>query len=91
MSIGGGGLILHLTIPVARESVRVVFSCTLRGFKTPQQQQDRLISASLRAYDGAERDQVVNLFNSFAMFPEDVPIPRGLFRCVFLEASLSGA
>ena len=34
--------------------------------------EDRLISASLRAYDGAERDQVVNLFNSFAIFPEDL-------------------
>ena len=41
--------------------------------------EDRLISASLRAYDGAEREQIVGLFNSFAMFPEDVPIPRGLF------------
>merc|ERR1719408_740604 len=41
--------------------------------------EDRLISASLRAYDGAERELIVGLFNSFAMFPEDVPIPRGLF------------
>ena len=38
--------------------------------------EDRLITASLRAYDGAERDQVVNLFNLFAIFPEDIPIPR---------------
>ena len=35
--------------------------------------EDRLISASLKAYDGAERDEVVNLFNLFAVFPEDVP------------------
>merc|ERR1719388_177490 len=41
--------------------------------------EDRLITASLRAYDGAEREQVVALFNAFACFPEDVPVPRGLF------------
>ena len=34
--------------------------------------EDRLITASLRAYDGAEREEVVALFTSFAMFPEDV-------------------
>ena len=33
--------------------------------------EDRLITASLRAYDGAEREQVVNLFNLFAIFSED--------------------
>ena len=42
--------------------------------------EDRLISASLRAYDGAEREQVVNLFIAFAIFPEDIPVPRGLFE-----------
>ena len=40
--------------------------------------EDRLITASLRAYDGAEREQVVALFNSFAIFPEDVRVPRGI-------------
>ncbi len=40
--------------------------------------EDRLISASLQAYDGAERDEVVALFNTFAIFPEDVPVPKGL-------------
>ena len=34
--------------------------------------EDRLISASLRAYDGAEREEVIALFTSFALFPEDV-------------------
>ena len=44
--------------------------------------EDRLITASLRAYDGAEKEEVVALFTTFAVFPEDVPIPRGLFlRC----------
>ena len=38
--------------------------------------EDRLISASLRAYDGAEREQVVNLFTSFALFPEDAEMKR---------------
>ena len=33
--------------------------------------EDRLISASLRAYDGAEREEVIALFTSFALFPED--------------------
>ena len=41
--------------------------------------EDRLITASLRAYDGAEREEVVALFTSFAIFPEDVPVPGGLF------------
>merc|ERR550514_1234957 len=41
--------------------------------------EDRLISASLWAYEGAEREQVVQLFTAFAIFPEDVPIPRGFF------------
>ena len=36
--------------------------------------EDRLITASLRAYDGAEREEVVNLFHAFAVFPEDVPV-----------------
>ena len=40
--------------------------------------EDRLITASLHAYDGAEKEEVVNLFTTFAIFPEDVPIPRGL-------------
>ena len=31
--------------------------------------EDRLITASLRAYDGAEREEVVELFHSFAIFP----------------------
>ena len=43
--------------------------------------EDRLITASLRAYDGAEHEQVVSLFTAFAIFPEDVPIPRGLRYC----------
>ena len=38
--------------------------------------EDRLITASLRAYEGAEREQVVSLFTAFAIFPEDVPVPR---------------
>ena len=33
--------------------------------------EDRLITASLRAYEGAEREEVVALFTSFAIFPED--------------------
>merc|ERR1719428_668115 len=51
--------------------------------------EDRLISASLRAYDGAEREQVVALFAAFAIFPEDVPVPRGLFD--LLARSFFGA
>ena len=39
--------------------------------------EDRLITASLRAYDGAERDEVVALFTAFACFPEDVPLSSG--------------
>ena len=34
--------------------------------------EDRLITASLKAYEGHEREQVVGLFLSFAVFPEDV-------------------
>ena len=44
--------------------------------------EDRLIGASLRAYDGAEKEEVRELFLTFAIFPEDVPIPRGLFDCL---------
>ena len=33
--------------------------------------EDRLISASLRAYEGAEREQVLGLFHAFCVFPED--------------------
>merc|ERR1719456_69441 len=51
--------------------------------------EERLISASLRAYDGAERDEVVALFNTFAIFPEDVPVPKGLFD--HLASSVFGA
>merc|ERR1719408_64444 len=51
--------------------------------------EDRLISASLRAYDGAEREEVVALFTSFAMFPEDVPVPGKLFD--LLASSIFGA
>merc|ERR550514_2278876 len=51
--------------------------------------EDRLISASLRAYEGAEREQVVALFTLFALFPEDVPVPRGLFD--LLASSIFGA
>ncbi len=36
--------------------------------------EDRLITASLRAYEGAEREQVVALFDAFAIFPEDISL-----------------
>ena len=49
------------------------------GCPACRQELRRLITASLRAYDGAEREQVVALFAAFAIFPEDVPVPRGLF------------
>ena len=43
--------------------------------------EDRIITSSLASYSGAERESVIDLFHSFAMFPEDVPIPAALFDC----------
>ena len=41
--------------------------------------EDRLITSSLKGYVGAERRQVKALFQLFACFPEDVPVPTALF------------
>ena len=41
--------------------------------------EDRIITSSLASYSGAERESVVSLFYTFAIFPEDVPVPAALF------------
>ena len=41
--------------------------------------EDRLITASLSTYTGKDKEQVEGLFLKFACFPEDVPVPVGVF------------
>merc|ERR1711995_75477 len=48
--------------------------------------EDRLITSSLRGYVGAERRQVMALFELFACFPEDVPVPTTLFDRLAMAA-----
>ena len=43
------------------------------------QLEDSLIALSLKGYVGAEREQVMALFQLFACFPEDVAVPLELF------------
>ena len=43
------------------------------------QLEDSLIALSLKGYVGAERAQVMALFELFACFPEDVAVPLDLF------------
>ncbi len=47
-----------------------------------------LCVGELKAYDGAEREQVVNLFTSFAIFPEDNGYPGNFFRRSLRTVSL---
>ena len=44
------------------------------------QLEDSLIALSLKGYVGAERAQVMALFELFACFPEDVAVPASVFN-----------
>jgi hypothetical protein len=44
--------------------------------------EDRIITNSLRQYQGHDRDGVLRLFNGFAIFPEDVHVPAAFFDLI---------
>ena len=50
--------------------------------------EDRLITASLQSYEGADKEQVEKLFHFMAVFPEDVPVPAQVFDA--LAVALAG-
>ena len=48
--------------------------------------EDRLITASLKNYVGAERDNVMATFGLFAAMPEDVAVPASFFDALAKHA-----
>lgn len=51
--------------------------------------EDHIIGQSLEYYRGPDRDKVTDMLYNFGLFPEDVPVPAGVFD--MLAESIFGA